>query len=284
MCKTLHKKLKLKRKNIKTKKHLKGGGMMGDLGEHVFIGYKSMSENSFHSTDYMPIIIPKKCPIAKNDTSNSFIDYSNGLSTIMMTHGDYSSSTDQNMKQIAMRYTVYLPYLNQLTNISKINIYDIMNRGITLVDEDNSIVNLMISNLGWYEVKNLQNLKDKSKNHHNVKNIIYENIYGNSIYRPLMQNVHYKKFMNQTDPSNASYATYKRQYSMTMVEIETLFTQYPLLKEFIQDLEYRYPAIIEPIILVDETAIYNYANGSELLPTERINRTSRVLEEGMKKI
>ena len=77
---------------------------------------------------------------------------------------------------------------------------------------------------------------------------------------------------------------YKQIYDRTIMQIDNLFKEYPLLKEVIQDLEYRYQGIIEPILLTDETSIYNYANGAEPSVSERIDRTSRVLEEGLKKI
>jgi hypothetical protein len=252
--------------------------MIGDLGDHVFIGYKMMPENN-----YMPIIIPKKYPMTKFNPTNLFVDYSNGLSSIMMTYTGPTDISHNDIKERARKYTIYLPYLNQLTNIEKINIYDAMNKGIILVDDDNSIINLMFHHLDSHVV-NLQNLKDKSKHHYNVTDIILQNMYGHRILRPLMQNIYYKKMMNCTDPIDLSYNIYKRSYGASVRETETILLNYPLLKELIQDLEYRYQGIIEPILLTDETSIYNYANGLEATQPERTDRMSQVLEEGMKKI
>lgn len=289
MRKTFHKK-----RNRKTKKQMKGG--IGDLGEHVFIGYKFIMNDGGLQT-HMPILVPKNFPIAKKDKNYSYLlsdqlDYSCGLHDVINRYfGPFTNSKSiDNQRNITMKYDVYLPYLNKLTNIGRINIYDLINKGMKLMDEDNMMLNMMIglakNSYGQYD---LENLKKYSKEQDKYVSYIDNNMRGHvfqEILDPLMENIHYKKLMKEAKEAKDELTEeyYKKIYDGTVIQIDELFKQYPLLKELIQDLECRYPAIIEPILLTDEVSIYNYANGPEPSASERVERASRVLEEGMKKI
>lgn len=215
---------------------MKGG--IGDLGEHVFIGYKKLSGGigSAGPID-VPIIVPKNI----RKYSSAFFELAN--STVI------SSSDD--MKN----YTIYLPQLNKLKNIDyKINLYNLIMNGVKFIDE-------------------------------NDENIFYHDKYTPSPYfyklSKLSECISSKKRFDNYGTENNPY---KQDYETKIIEVKKIFDNDPEFKRIIQDLEYRYQGIIEPILLTDEASIYNYANGAEPSVSERIDRTSRVLEEGLKKI
>ena len=75
------------------------------------------------------------------------LDYSSGLYNVMYRYfGPLTNSSQSidNERNIAIKYNIYLPYINKLTNISRINIYDLINKGMKFIDEDNMILNIMI--------------------------------------------------------------------------------------------------------------------------------------------
>lgn len=237
MRKTFNKRRKIiKNKNRKTKKHMKGG--IGDLGEHVFIGYKKLlgGIGSAGPID-IPIIVPKNI----RNYSSGFFE----LPNLAVTH------PLDDMKN----YTIYLSQLNKLTNIDyKMNLYGLIMNGIKFIDE-------------------------------NDEKIFYHDKYTESPYfykvSKLSEYISSKKRFDNYGKENNPH---KRDYETKIIEVKKIFDNDPEFKRMIQDLEYRYQGIIEPILLTDEASIYNYANGPEPSISERIDRTSRVLEEGLKKI
>ncbi len=240
------------------------------MSDHVFIGYKFANVVGHTSVVQIltPIIMPKKGTLGKLIQPNIF-NYSNGLNDIINQYTSCSHNNDlmEHIFQERQQYAIYLPYLKQLTDVGKLNIYDLIYSGMTLIDEDDVYLGEMFENLRIDDHTTLQELKNNSK-----KGLKFDLGRTEQIesLRSLVWFIRSKKNLET--------------YPEVQQQIDEYFIQHPLLKELVQDLEYRYQGIIEPILLVDEISVYNYANGAEPPVTERVNRASQVFEEGMKKI
>lgn len=261
---------------------------MQKLNKHVFIGYKFVNSN------YVPIIVPKNFPLAIHNPNNQFVDYSNGLSSAMTTYfGSYRGTSDavlfKSQYNLAKQFTVYLPHLHDLNQVGKINIYDLMNKGMVFVDEDDSIINIMFENISsWINNKknnDLQKMKETSQNHNSINAVTSIHHFG-YIFNPLMEAIYFKPILDNylerplTLEQHREYKLIRDKYEFSIVGIWEIFRQYPLLKELIQDLERRYPLIIKPFVSVDEELFSdkNCSISTELSPTQRAKRVSELLK------
>ena len=247
------------------------------LTDQVFIGcrFTNVVSNTSAVQICTPIIMPKGGMLGKF-IQHAELDYSNGLNDITNQCIKYECSDDFRHELCKKRqeYTVYLPYLKQLINVGKLNIYDLIYSVMTLIDEEYVYLSEMFENAICSHTT-LQCSKNNSK-----KGLRQDcQTHQNKILRRLMLFIQAKKNLEK----NPEDHNYKTEYATHQQQINEYFIQYPLLKELVQDLEYRYQGIIEPILLIDEISVYNYANGAEPPMTERITRASQVFEEGMKK-
>jgi len=229
---------------------MKGG--LGDLGEHIFIGYK------FTPDFDIIIIVPKSHNKNLHDSDSGLFNN--------LYYGSPFDKPDESIKS----FVVFLPYLNKLTNYFdvRINIYDLVRQGMTFFDIKNGEFVIILSPYirpGLdYSVSFREGYEDLFK------------LMGECIY--------YKKEYYYFSEGDDNRDTYFFNYNKKREEVISIINLDNRFKEAIQDLEYRYQGIIEPILLTDEVSVYNYANGAEPSVAERTDRTARVLEEGMKRI
>lgn len=231
--------------------------LIGNLSEQTFVGYKKTNDGCF------PIIIPNNIPFPIYD-DNDTIDFSSGLSHAMKSYLSSDANENSVNYKTKNKYTIYLPQLKQLTNFNnKINIYNLIYKKIIFIDEGNANINIMLdphaivkSSSGKFICNsNLSDVKNSSK--------IYKKSYIYGVNRgahliPLMECVDYRQQIRKWHGHISLHKSLEEKYTSAIIEVEQIFIKYPLLKEIIQDLEYRYQNIIEPIILIDEESIHNY--------------------------
>lgn len=320
MRKTFNKRRKNKNKNRKTKKQMKGG--IGDLGEHVFIGYKRWPRSEGFAPIDIPIIVPK-----------NIRGYSSGFFELL-----FSIKIPSNLLDDVKNYTIYLSQLNKIKSFGKnrFNLYYLIKMGMNFFDSDVRKIDTdyFALNMTDYDTESID--EELTGNHLKIFNLMEEctrlkiglrfwhgndlNNFNNFKKEKIKQqlqspwtehiSITYKvpywtnnitKKVTWDDPTvkeveeELKKRTSKElilefrelnrtKYNEKITELKSILETKQKLRRSIEDLEYRYQGIIEPILLTDEASIYNYANGAEPSVSERIDRTSRVLEEGLKNI
>lgn len=293
MRKTRHNKYyKRKSKKNKSKKQIAGtlNDSAGYMGDHVFIGYY------YNGLDInIPIIIHKDTPtnrqiiLEKSANKVNFarvnLDEDVFLPTFPLSGNPGSRDNIEFIRRRSNKYTLYLPYLNLLTNIGKINIFDLMNKGVLLIDDNNM-------DIGYILTKSFilnTNLKDSEiqTSYAAPQNGYIPQFGRTDAFNILADYLQIKNDLKNAEsklPLNIGYINnLKQQIPIYERRFDDVIKQHPFLKKRIEQLEYKYPTLIEPIFLTDEATRYNYEN-PEQSQNIRIDRTSRILEEGMSKI
>jgi len=331
MRKTFYKRRKnIKNKNKKTKKQMKGG--LGDLGEHIFIGYKYWPRAEGFAPISIPIIVP-------NNYSDYSSDHSSGLFELFDLSTAINIPIPSYLLDDVKNYTVYLSQLNKIENFrvrfnnfrDRFNLYYLMSKEMIFIDSNGSIVNDDFGNeddededgirtsssiikdlLNFLaECIRLKKIKNRMPSHRDTDFIEFrkqkiEQQLNWTKHMSIIHKVPYwtnniTKHSTWDDPTEKEIKEELRKtsskelkiefnnmiqtkYNEKITELKSILETNQKIKKKIEDLEYRYQGIIEPILLTDEVSVYNYANGAEPSVAERTDRTARVLEEGMKRI
>jgi len=90
--------------------------VISNLDDHIFIGYRKIILNDTIPPLSIPIIVAKDL---NYDDAN---EYSNGL----ISYNSIFLDNDEESKN----YTLYLPYLNELIGLEKMNIYELIDNGM----------------------------------------------------------------------------------------------------------------------------------------------------------
>ena len=106
--------------------------LIGNLGDHIFIGYRKIILNDKVPPLSIPIIVAKDLDY---DDAN---EYSNGL----ISHKSIFLDDDEESKN----YTLYLPYLDELIGLEKMNIYELIDNGMIFIDDDGIDITELINN------------------------------------------------------------------------------------------------------------------------------------------
>ena len=114
--------------------------LIDNLGDHIFIGYRKIILNDKVPPLSIPIIVAKDLDY---DDAN---EYSNGL----ISHKSIFLDDDEESKN----YTLYLPYLNELIELNKINIYELIDNGMIFIDENGINITELINN-NYKEINSL---------------------------------------------------------------------------------------------------------------------------------
>lgn len=214
-----------------------------NLGDHIFIGYKKII-----------LITPLSIPIiiAKDLNYDDASVYSNGLiSNCSISPDDYEEYKN---------FTLYLPYLNQLIELCKMNIYKLINHGMIFIDHDGVNITELINN-NFKEINKLTGeclcAKEMWECHVKVcERQMYEfddKFPSTPEYERINSEIieKYEKIINK----------YHKIYNEKLVLLKRMLDDNNEFKRLIQKLEINYPMIIEPILsLVNKSPKHNFIN------------------------
>jgi uncharacterized protein involved in tolerance to divalent cations len=183
-------------------------------------------------------------------------EYSNGL----ISHKSIFLDDDEESKN----YTLYLPYLNELIELDKINIYELIDNGMIFIDENGMNITELINN-NYKEINSLiiycLNLRNKiDTNYWDVQLKLYE-FDDNFPSTP-----EYERLNIQIIEKNEKIKEIRMCYFNDKIfELKQYLESEHEFKKIIQSLEYKYSKIIEPILsFIEESSRYDFANDPEL--------------------
>jgi hypothetical protein len=244
--------------------------LISNLCDHIFIGYRKIILNDKVSPLSIPIII------AKDLDYNDADEYSNGL----ISHGSIYLDDDNDDDKYE-NYTLYLPYLNELIGLNKMNIYELIDDGMIFIDENGINITKLIHD----NYKEINSLTSKCLN---LKWEIDSKYLESKIYEfddNFPSTLEYERLNIQIIEKNEKIRKNKiKNYNEKIVKLKRDLESNQEFKKIIQRLEYRYPTIIKPILsLINKAPRHNFINEYELLE-EEFKLHGRMLEEGLKKI
>ena len=229
--------------------------LIGNLGDHIFIGYRQIILNDKVPPLSIPIVV------AKDLNYDDSIKYSNGL----ISYNSIFLYDDEESKN----YTLYLPYLDELIGLEKMNIYELIDNGMIFIDDDGIDITELINN-NYKEINRsiicCLNFRNKiDTNYWDVQFKLYEfddNFPSTPEYERLnIQIIEKNEKMKQIRICHYNDEIFKlKQYLESNHEF----------KKIIQGLECEYSKIIEPILsLINEVPRYAFTTDTKLSISER---------------
>ena len=225
--------------------------LIDNLGDHIFIGYRKIILNDKVPPLSIPIIVAKDLDY---DDAN---EYSNGL----ISHKSIFLDDDEESKN----YTLYLPYLNELIELNKINIYELIDNGMIFIDENGINITELINN-------NYKEINSLTSECLNLKWEIDSKYLESKIYEfddNFPSTLEYERLNICITEKNEKIRKNKiKKYNEKIVKLKQDLESNHEFKKIIKSLEYKYPTIIKPILsLINKAPRHNFPfpNDHELL-------------------
>jgi hypothetical protein len=204
---------------------------ISNLGDHIFIGYKKIILNETIPPLSIPIIVAKDLDY---DDAN---EYSNGL----ISHCSIFVNDNEECKN----FTLYLPYLNQLIGLYKMNIYELIDDGMIFIDENGINITELINN----HFKEINKLTSECLR----KKLEIDSKFGEKkIYEfddKFPSTPEYEQLNVEIIEKNKKIRNKKHKiYNEKLVLLKQMMNDNYKFKRLIQRLEINYPMIIEPVL------------------------------------
>lgn len=236
--------------------------LIGNLGDHIFIGYRQIILNDKVPPLSIPIVV------AKDLNYDDSIKYSNGL----ISYNSIFLDDDEESKN----YTLYLPYLDELIGLEKMNIYKLIDNGMIFIDDDGIDITELINN-NYKEINSLASECLSLKWQIDYK-FLESKIYEFDDNFP--STPEYERLNIQITKKNEIVRKFKiKMYNENIVKLKRDLEFNHEFKKIIQSLECEYSKIIEPILsLINELPTEIFTNEDKLL-LEELNFIKEWLKE-----
>lgn len=236
--------------------------LISNLGDHIFIGYRKIILNDKVPPLSIPIIIAKD--LDYDDSS----EYSNGL----ISYNSIFLDNDEECKN----YTLYLPYLNELIGLDKMNIYDLIDNGMIFIDDDGIDITELINN-------NYKEINSLTSECLNLKCQIDSKFLESKIYEfddNFPSTLEYERLNIQITEKNEKIRKNKiKMYNAKIVKLKKDLKCNSEFKKIVKSLEYKYSKIIKPVLsLINEVPKHIFTNEYKLLE-EELNFMEECLKE-----